>query len=249
MMKWGAFFLGLLILAGGLIVAYMPLGYLLSRSGLGGLGVGWAQTQGTVTRGTISGLFTAHQAIGDVSLTLQPGALLSGQLRYRVDWGGVGGRGQGVVTVGPEQLQLSELRLRQHISAFESLMPPVRMIGGEIRLSDAALKLDRGGCVEASGQIYSDALIRLSSQYGRGFGPLEGNLSCQNGALGVSLSSLSELEDQVKIVATYSFAGLAEARIEVSTGDSAMALALSQSGFTPQNGLWVLVSRLDGAIQ
>lgn len=249
MMKWMAYCILVVILAVGLAVASTPLGFVLKRSGIGTLGVGWAQAEGTITRGTISGLFTAQQAIGDVSLRFQPAAILRGHLRYRFDWGGVGGRGQGQLDLRGNGFDLTDLRLRQQVSALEGLMPPVRMIGGEIRLSDAYLHFDRAGCVDAGGRVFSDVLVRLSSQYGRGFGPLEGEVFCREGAVGVSLTSVSEREDRVFVEATYALPDRAQARVEVSTVDTAMSLALSQSGFTPQDGMWVFQARMDGGFQ
>ncbi|MEL6862068.1 MAG: type II secretion system protein N, partial [Pseudomonadota bacterium] len=76
-----------LILIGGL-VAYTPLGFVLGQSGIGGLGVGWAKTDGTLLQGRISGLYAGTQPIGDVSLKLRPLSLLTLQPSYDVQWGG-----------------------------------------------------------------------------------------------------------------------------------------------------------------
>ena len=182
MMKWMAYCILVVILAVGLAVTSTPLGFVLKRSGIGTLGVGWAQAEGTITRGTISGLFTAQQAIGDVSLRFQPAAILRGHLRYRFDWGGVGGRGQGQLDLRGNGFDLTDLRLRQQVSALEGLMPPVRMIGGEIRLSDAYLHFDHAGCVDAGGarllrcadQVIEPVWTRFRSARGRGILPGRG---------------------------------------------------------------------------
>jgi hypothetical protein len=248
-MKWAIYGVAVLLVMVCVALVSMPLGFVLARTGLGGLGIGWSQAQGTIVHGSISGLFTPNQAVGDVGLRLNPTSLLGGTVQYRVEWGGVGGRGQGVLNVRTDEVELSGLRLRQQIAAIEGLMPQVRAIGGEIRLFDAKLRLDATGCAYAEGRVSSDILSRISAQYGRRFGPVEGTLSCRDGDFAVSLFSESDLDDTVRVDASYALTGLAEARIEVSTGDAALALALSQASFTPEDGLWVFESLLDGGFQ
>ena len=59
------------------LAAFTPLGFVLGQSGIGGLGVGWAKTDGTLMKGRISGLYAGTQPIGDVSLELRPLSLLT----------------------------------------------------------------------------------------------------------------------------------------------------------------------------
>lgn len=195
-------FLLLLLFLAALIVAavaFTPLGFVLSQSGLDRAGVGWAKVDGSVSNGRISGFYIQNQPVGDVKLKLRPMSLLSLSPTYDVQWGGAGGRGTGVVKLTRSTVDASELRAQQNISSIESLVPPVRAIGGSIRISDGAVKVTQSGCEFASGQISTDALTRVAEQYGKTVSVLEGPLSCDAGRFLLEMTGQSDAADKVLI--------------------------------------------------
>ncbi|MEL6829858.1 MAG: type II secretion system protein N, partial [Pseudomonadota bacterium] len=167
--------LGLIIVL-AISVMTVPLGLVVGQLGLGGLGVGWAHTEGTLHRGRINGIFTQQQIIGDVGLELKPLTLLGGGLGYAIDIGGAGMRGTADVTLRPGKLELSDLRARQSIAAMEGLAAPIRAMGGEVRITDGSAVFGREGCERLDANVVSDALTRAAGQYGKVFGPVAGTL-------------------------------------------------------------------------
>lgn len=228
----------LVVLIAGL-VAYTPLGFVLERSGLGRTGAGWAQAEGTIMEGRISGLHMSGQPVGDVNLKLRPISLLTLSPKYDVQWGGAGGNGSGVVTITQDSLLAEDLRLQQNVSAIEGLALPVRAIGGTVRLTGASIKLTRAGCERAAGTISTDVLSRLAQQYGREFGAVAGPLSCANGDIQTDLQGISERGDKVSVTARTSLLGQAFFDVAIETFDSDVMLALSQTDFQRQGDAWL----------
>jgi len=219
-------------------IAFTPLGFVMARSGAGGAGAGWAQVQGTLLNGRIDGLHVNGQPVGDVSLKLRPLSLLSFAPQYDVQWGGAGGQGTGVIKISKGRIEASELRLQQKISAIEGLAAPVRAMGGTLRLADGAIALTPVGCESAAGQISTDALSLAAEQYGREFGMITGPLTCIDQDIVLALTGLSERGDSVKVDARTSLLGEALFEVAIETRDSEVSFALSQVGFTLQDGSW-----------
>jgi len=223
----------------GSLAAFTPLGFVLKESGVAGLGVGWAKADGTLLKGRISGLYVDTQPIGDVSLKLRPLSLLGLQPTYDVQWGGAGGRGTGVLTLSRSTLVGKELKMQQEIGAIEGLSPPVRAMGGSLRLSDGAFRVTQTGCDSASGTLSTNTLSTLAAQYGRQFGEIAGSVSCDAGAFVLEMSGESNANDRVEINARASMIGQGNFSTEVDTQDAQIIIALTQVGFERENGKFV----------
>ena len=220
------------------LIAFTPLGFVMSQSGAGNF-VGWAKVDGTLMKGRVSGLYTGTQPIGDVDLELRPLSLLSLQPTYDVQWGGAGGRGTGVLTLTRSALVGRELRLQQELGALEGLSPPVRAMGGSLRLSDGAFRITPEGCESASGTLSTDTLSTLAAQYGRQFGQISGPISCNAGAFVLDMEGIGDNGDRVEIDASANFAGFGEFTTQVETQDAQIVIALTQVGFQRENGRFV----------
>lgn len=218
-------------------IAFTPLGFVLDRSGLSKMGAGWAQSEGTLLKGRVSGLHVQGQMVGDVSLKLRPMSLLSLSPTYDVQWGGAGGRGTGVIALKGETLVASEIVLQQKLTSVEGLAAPVRAIGGDVRLDDGAMTVSRAGCEAASGTISTDALSKAAAQYGRQFGTLSGPLACADGKVLVDLMGRSEAGDRVNVAAQTSLLGQSNFEVEVETQDGEVRFLLAQIGFVERDGL------------
>lgn len=227
-----------LVLAASLL-AFTPLGFVLSQSGIGGAGVGWAKADGTLLKGRISGLYVGSQPLGDVSLSLRPASLLSLRPAYDIQWGGAGGRGTGVITLSRSALTGSDIRMQQEIGALEGLAPPVRAMGGSLRLNDGTFRLTQTGCESASGTLSTNTLTTLAAQYGRQFGEVAGPISCDGGAFIVEMAGESAVGDRVEIDARAAIAGQSDFAVEAETQDTQIIIALQQVGFVRENGRFV----------
>ncbi|MBR9835534.1 MAG: type II secretion system protein N [Alphaproteobacteria bacterium] len=220
------------------LVAFTPLGFVLERSGLARTGAGWAQVEGTIMQGRISGLHVSGQPVGDVNLKLRPISLLTLSPQYDVQWGGAGGSGSGLITMTQNSLLAEELRLQQNISSIEGLALPVRAIGGTVRLTGASIKLTRTGCERAAGTITTDVLSRFAQQYGRQFGAVQGPLACKNGEVVADLEGRSERGDRLSVAARGSLLGSAVFDAVIETRDTEVMLALSQTEFQRDGDSW-----------
>ncbi|MEM1147575.1 MAG: type II secretion system protein N [Pseudomonadota bacterium] len=227
------------------LFAFTPLGFVLNQSGIGGLGVGWAKADGTLIKGRISGLYVGtrpergSQPIGDVSLELQPLSLLSFRPTYRVQWSGAGGQGTARLTLSRNALRASEVRMRQEIGAVEGLAPAVRAMGGQLDVSDGSFTLTQTGCETASGQLSTNSLATLAAQYGRQFGVVSGPISCDQGAFILSMQGESDAADRVQIDARAALTGQGDFTTRVQTQDAQIIIALTQIGFSRENGEFV----------
>lgn len=228
----------IVVLVAGLF-AFTPLGFVLSQSGVSGLGVGWAKTDGTLMKGRISGLYVGTQPIGDVNLELRPTSLLSLRPSYDIQWGGAGGQGTAVLTISRNALTGQDVRMRQEIGALEGLDPAVRAMGGQLDIDNGAFKLTRTGCETASGQLSTNVLATLAAQYGREFGVIEGPISCDTGAFVLALEGSSQANDRVVIDARAALTGQGEFATRVQTQDAQIIIALTQIGFERENGEFV----------
>lgn len=235
-----SFFLVIILIVATLagIVYFMPLGYIMGQSGLGALGAGWAQVDGTIRQGRIDGLHVQGQPIGDVTLSLKPLSLLSLTPTYQIQWGGAGGRGNGTAKLSSKQLELTDIRMEQTVASIEGLSPALRAVGGSIRVSDGDITLSRLGCEDASGQISSDVLTRAAQQYGRQFGTIEGQMSCDAYDFLVDLQGQSDAGDVLDLTSRSGFDGRSELTVEMVTQDSELSLALAGLGFSLSNGTW-----------
>jgi general secretion pathway protein N len=201
------------------------------------MGAGWAQSEGTLLKGRISGLHMQGQVVGDVVLKLRPLSLLRLSPTYDVQWGGAAGRGTGVIALKGETLVATQVTLQQDLSGIEGLAPPVRAIGGSVRLDQGAMTISRAGCASASGTISSDALSNAAAQYGRQFGELSGPLSCRDGDVVVALNGQSDAGDMVALNASASFLGQSNFDVKVTTQNGEVRYLLTQVGFVEQDGV------------
>lgn len=227
-----------IMLIGGLF-AFTPLGFVLSQSGAGSLGVGWAKADGTLLKGRISGLYVGTQPIGDVSLELRPLSLLALRPSYDIQWGGAGGQGTAILTLSRRAISGDEVRMRQEIGALEGLDPAVRAMGGSLDVSDGAFRLTTTGCEAASGQLSTNTLSTLAAQYGRQFGDIAGPISCEDGAFILAMEGTSQANDRVMIDARAALTGQGEFATRVQTQDAQIIIALTQIGFARENGEFV----------
>lgn len=227
-------------------VIFTPLEFVLKKAGLDQTGVGWANVEGNILEGRISGFFVQNQPVGDVRLKLQPGSLLSGRAAYEISWSGAGGRGSGLAAISSKAVFLSDIRGQHMVQAIEGLAPQVRAIGGEVRLADGGARLTRKGCEDAGGTLSTDALSRAATQYGKTFGDLSGPVSCREGALEVNLEGRAQNGDSVTIAAWASPLGKSSFAATVTTKDADLLFVLPRIGFVRSGEDWQYINNSDG---
>jgi len=232
------------VIAGAVI--FTPLEYVLKQAGLERTGAGWANVEGNILEGRISGFYLQNQPVGDVRLKLKPRSLLSGQAAYEISWSGAGGRGSGLAAISSKAITLSNIRGQHMVQAIEGLAPQVRAIGGEIRLADGSATLTRQGCEDAGGTLSTDTLSRAATQYGKTFGDLSGPVSCLEGAFVVNLEGRAQNGDRVTIAASASPLGQSSFAATVTTNDSDLLFVLPRIGFVRSGNDWQYINNSDG---
>lgn len=223
----------------GLLAWNIPLGFILSKSGLRQQGFNWSQAEGTIWSGRINGISIRGQPFGDAVIKFRPFDLISGFVGYDVQWGGAGGRGSGRLALRSGQIEATGLRLEQQIAGLEGLASNVRAIGGVIRFDGGSVLLRDGKCTNAAGAASTDALTRIAALYGREFPLLSGKLSCVSGEIGLQLAGISVAGDQISVSLSAAGNGRSRFTAQAMTKDSQIALLLASSGFVSEAGEWV----------
>lgn len=244
-------FLGLIFLIALILAAVFltPLDFVLKQTGLNQAGVGWANVEGNILKGRINGLYVQSQPIGDVRLTLRPMSLLSGKATYDITWSGLGGRGSGTVSASSSALELSDVRGQQSVQALEGLAPPVRAIGGNIRLTGGAATLTRAGCEYGAGELSTDTLSRAAQQYGKTFNDLSGPISCVDGMVVVNMDGTGDMGDRITIAASATPTGSTSFAATVTTSDRDLTFLLPRLGFERRGDDWQYINNSDGVVR
>lgn len=217
----------------------IPLGMVLTRLPLNDMGIEWTQSEGTIWKGRMSGVYLNGQPVGDVDLSLRPASLLNLSQTLEVQWGGAGGRGAGVVTVrGSNDISASDLRVEQNIAALETLTPDIRSLGGILRLNGGSVDIVDGACLDASGNIRTDTLSRAAQQFGRDFSDLTGTVTCSDGAFNIEMAGESEEGDILDFKAVADLSGGSRIDVRARTTSDDIEALLARGGFTRSADEW-----------
>ena len=222
----------------GAALSQVPLGFVLKKLPLGAMGVYWTQSEGTIWKGRMMGVYLNGQPIGDVDLALRPASLILLQPEIEVQWGGAGGRGAGVVKLDGDAIEASDLRVEQRISALESLTPELRAIGGIFRINQGAFRIADSACETATGNVQADTLSLAAAQFGREFSDLTGSIACNDGAFNIDMSGNSPAGDTIAIDAEATLYGSSRIEVVANTTDNDIETLLARAGFSRENGVW-----------
>ncbi len=185
-------FLFLLLLAGlivGLLV-FAPLGTVLRLSGAKAPAVSWDYADGSIMEGHIQGLEIEGQQYGDATLQLQVTALLSGTLRYAVEWVSDHGRGFGDLSAGSNgKIALQNFKIDLDLLQLEQAALWIQQSGGRVQLEGEIIRFKENQCVNATGIARSDVLERNREILGPGWTNMRGDLRCESGDLVIQLAS------------------------------------------------------------
>lgn len=211
MMRWFALFIGLAL---GLVLL-APARLLLPSPPLAATSV-----SGTIWRAELAGAALGAARIGDVVLTLQPGALLKGRLAWAASgaingtiWRSLAGGGADGLSGQIGGLALPGL--------------PV----ASVTLSSVTLALDgRGRCQSAGGQAQIALAVALAGQ-----SALAGAPGCAGNALTLPLASA---DGRVRLDLALAPAGWTS-RLVVAGAGPAEAAALAAAGFRSEAGAQV----------
>jgi len=227
----------LLLLFSGFLIglaAFAPLETALRMGGANRLGVSWASAEGTVFDGKLTSIENRGTRIGDANLRLMPAALLTGRLKYGVEWTGEGGRGNGELSAGfGNRRSLTNYDIDLDLVHLEQAARWIQQSGGRLVVRGSHIRFKGNQCLDAKGTAQSDVLDRNREILGPGWSEMRGELRCENGMLVVPLESANASGTQ--FLALLRFApggpGSFEARVSGPISRELM-FALPIAGFT-----------------
>lgn len=174
------------LLAG--LITFAPLGTVLSIV-KAGQPIAWTRAEGTISNGRLEGLTYDGRALGSADLRLLPAGLLTGNVRYAVDWEGEEGRGAGNLSVGGGSLAVSDFKLEFDLGEIQDTALWIQQSGGLVQTEGELIRFKGPTCVRAEGVARSDVLERNREILGAGWSTMQGDLRCENGDLVIPLEA------------------------------------------------------------
>ncbi len=174
----------------GSLIFQMPAQLVARFAGLDRSPLIYERITGTIWSVQASGLSLANQPLGNARFKLQPAALVSGKLGYRVELTGESLFARGQVTVGPGgQVRLADLVGQVDLHEMRRLDSRLRQSASRLDFTINALEMSRrGGCVEAVGQLRTDLLERVGKAWNWTGPVMAGPVACDGESLVVTLS-------------------------------------------------------------
>lgn len=242
----------ILILIAALFIgtAFVSLETVLNATGARDQGVNWTSAKGSVYSGRVEGLTVRGTQYGTADLRLVPAAIAQRKITYEVDWTGPNGIGTSKVTMaGANQIELTDYVIDLDLAAFARSARWIEKSGGRVKLEGTLLRFTDGKCAEVSGKASSDVLERNREALGAGWSALEGELSCEDGALVVPL--LSENTSGTRFGAVMKAAPGVRTKFEARISGKIsrpMAFALPLAGFARDGEEFVYVPKARNAV-
>lgn len=233
-MKRFALFGGLFLTIGvGVLLATMPLSFVLERSALSERGFSWVLAQGTVWNGRVSGLYRSTQSLGDVQMGLRAGDLLSGKISYDVDLNSSAVRGTSLIDIkSASRLRARQMNLDVSLSALNGLDTRIRDVGGWLHVQDADILFNQNGCQEASGTVRSDIVTNMAAAFGQVWPEASGEIRCESGWVLMSMTATGPLGEEFMARGRIG-PGPASLEARVDNAGQELGYGLAMAGFVP----------------
>jgi hypothetical protein len=203
------------------LAATMPASLALSLLGSDAIGLSAADVSGSIWNGRLKLVQYRGIPLGDVGVSLDARALISGARRLTVQ----GPRGEATLVESDSRgFERATIAI-----AIEHLNPPMP-IAGRLRLENVTLLFSGARCARAEGRIATDALERALR------GPeVSGRLSCAGDAAVAQLEGRTQDLD-VSIAVRLEAAGRYQLETRVVSVNPVVRGALALAGFTENGG-------------
>jgi len=224
------------------IVSNVPLSFAMRNAGLVDRGISWQQARGTIWNGQVTGLAYRGTPAGALDINASPLSLFRGAIVSDVNWIAPTGRARLKLAASTSSISLSDLGAEIDISRLDGLHDELRRIGGTLKLSNAAARLNRAGqCTRASGNAQLDLVRRLGVQYGRDWPLLTGSPECADGLLQLPMTGDGPNGERFEITLKTLTDGRTGMDIHVERLDEQANAALSVMGFTKAGNGYTLL--------
>ena len=244
-MKWPVYLGVLVVLTLVTLVATAPLSFVMERAGQSVPALRYLGTSGTIWQGRVDDLEYGIQPVGDLALETHPFALLMGRWSADVQLtdAEIVAAGSVSASLGGD-VSLKDLRMSGRTRDLMSIRQEVRELDGRFTLDLDELKLRNETCVSAEGDVWTDILTRLETQYDWKGPELSGPVSCEDGRIALRMDGVGEAGEivSIELLMGLNATGSFVARIESPTEDIAQAATLL--GFVTQGNTLEYVHRI-----
>lgn len=226
-----AFLAFLLALCMASIVRF-PLSLALTLAGIKDAGLSALRVTGSIWNGRIERAAFGDRLLGDVSLGLDPEALLAGDMRlqWRLAHPGIDGEGE-LQRLADGGVAIAKTRLAGRLQALPTLIP----LDGELRFEAGRIAFGPGTCEASAVRLWTDALARSRAHLDWQGPVLEGRAVCRDGALLLPLAGAdgtSRIMLEMRLTPDLDYA----ADLSVTTEDIRLQRRLRLLGFTAGAG-------------
>jgi hypothetical protein len=207
----------------------------------------YADASGSVWDGRLTNVSFGQQKIGDLAVKADFGQVFSGKAAghlglTREGFAGEGGLAYGI---GGDSLTLTNLKLNGKTAMVRGMPPAVAAGEGKFSLDVKDLKFVKSACQSASGEVWTDALSKVSIQ--GWVGPeLRGPVSCANGKLVAEGKGKAATGEDVLAQMVISPHLDIEMVATVTNTQPTSVNALTSLGFKPDGDAYVLRASIGG---
>lgn len=222
------------LLFAGFLVGHMPLSFV---TGLAGNNLGNDDSAfGSVWDGHLYGVSIGGARFERIDVRLRALLLLTGRAAF--DWAldDAETRAHGLTAASLSGYTLEDVELISTLGGLGVNLPAIDP-GESVSLNLSHMRFDPSGCVAASGEIRTGALIGLASQHAFDAPLLSGPLSCVDGVLFADLSGESAdmaLDLELSLTPTGFYRWRAVARLD----DVSLTRVFSAAGFESDGENW-----------
>jgi len=230
------------VVALGVCVAFFPLSWTTSFLAKNVKGFSYNEASGSIWSGRLTNVQYRTQRLGDVSFHLDAMKLFGGKLGAKVafetaDLAMDGGFAYGIFDHAGE---LTAIKVKGRTARIPGLPATLQVIPSDFRVELESVKLTKdGGCVGATGKIWTDMLAKGSTQLGWTGPEISGPIACDGGRFRADAKGASANGDtaEAKVEMSADLKGGVQAT--VTTKDQLNPSKMAQAGFqSTQPGRW-----------
>jgi hypothetical protein len=242
-------FVGLLVVvAAGVGVAFVPLGWTTSFLTQNVRGFSYNEASGSIWSGKLTNVQYRTQRLGDVSFHLDATELFGGRLGATVafETADLAMTGRFAYGIFDHAGELTAISLRGRTARIPGLPPTLQVIPGDFRVElDSVMLTKEGGCASANGKIWTNMLARGALQLGWAGPEMSGPISCVAGRFAANPIGVAANGDTAEASLDMGADLKGGVRAMVTTRDQLNASKMAQAGFhSTQPGRWDLAIAL-----
>ena len=201
----------------------------------------YAKASGSVWDGKLTQVAFGEQKVGDLSVKADLLQAFTGKASAKLGLAREGFTGDTGVTwpIGGQDITLNKFKLGGDVVNVPGMPGNVAMSGGKFTLELKELKFAKNACQSASGEVWTDALAKMSH---KGWvGPeLRGPVTCSDGKVQVEASGKAPTGEDVLAKLSISSKLDMEMTASVLNAQGSAIKALTDMGFKPEGSALVI---------